>query len=515
MQSTIRLSSWSRWYLACLLGLSLTLLSSCSLLKGLKPADPQKPLKREMRAAWLPTIFRSEYAKLSRDEARELLTKRIDLLHRLGCNALIFQVRAEGDAWYPSELEPWSKYFTGKQGKAPSEPWDPLGFVLQACHERGMELHAWMNPYRGASSARAALAPEHPARRYPELYIQYGGQLVMDPGNPRSVSYITRVVKDLVSRYDIDALHFDDYFYPYPKEGESFDDAESFDSYGLTAGYRPEDKAAWRRDNVNKLIYQVRQTLLETKPWVRFGISPFGIYRNAPNYAYGSKTAGLQAYDDLSADVLLWAREGWIDYVVPQVYWNVDHKVADYAVLVPWWGRHLPAKTQLYIGQHVARTMEGKQLGLKLELSRRFAQGNVWWPAEDLLRNVGGISDSLRTSYQRYRALLPEYKGALGRTPAPQPLPDLWEDRNEDGHMLLWDDLHKENDPETPFYYAVYAFPEGVKVDLRDPRYLMSVSTNPSYVLPMGLRGTRYTFAVTAINRFWQESKPRILQVRL
>ena len=349
--------------------LSLLLLSSCGLSRGrgTKLPDPRQPLKRELRAAWLPTIYRSEYAQLSPYDAADLLLRRVETLHQLGCNAIFFQVRAEGDAWYPSALEPWSKYVTGRQGQAPEEPWDPLELVIEACHERGMELHAWINPYRGASNASAELAPTHPARRYPELFLRYGGQLLMNPGHPQSIPYITSVVKDLVMRYDLDGLHFDDYFYPYPKAGEELQDEETFRAYGLGKGYARGEKARWRRDKVNELIRATRETLLELRPWMRFGVSPFGIYRNASSAPEGSQTAGLQSYDHLSADVLYWAHEGWVDYVVPQVYWNRGHKVADYDVLVPWWAEQLPRTTQLYIGQHVGRTMEGRQLGEKLQ----------------------------------------------------------------------------------------------------------------------------------------------------
>ena len=478
-------------------------------------ANPHTPIKREFRAAWLPTIYRGEYAKLSRDEARQLLSNRLALLQRMGCNAVFFQVRAEGDAFYQSSLEPWSRYLTGTQGVAPAEPWDPLGFMINECHSRGMELHAWVNPYRGASNTDVPLASNHPARRFPHLYIKYGKQLVMDPGNPQSITYIASVIKDIVQRYDVDGIHFDDYFYPYPKDGVELNDDESFSRYGLSTGYEPDQKDRWRRTNVNQLIYTIRQTLLETKPWVRFGISPFGIYRNQGSWSRGSKTNGLQAYDDLSADVLHWAKEGWIDYVIPQIYWNQGFKVADYAEVTTWWGKHLPKKkpTQLYIGQHVVRTMDARQLETKLGLSRRYASGNSWWSAEDLVKNYGGVGDSLIHVYQNYRALLPEYRGALGKTKTPKAIPLLLEDRNEDGHMILWDDLHEPTDPESPFFYAVYAFPEGSKVKISDVKYLVSLSTNPYYVLPAMPRRSKYTFVVTGINRFWQESKPTRIKI--
>ena len=189
--------------------------------------------------------------------------------------------------------------------------------------------------------------------------------------------------------------------------------------------------------------------------------------------------------------------------------------MADYYELVEWWGKQLrKSKVQLCIGQHAQRTMDADQLTMKLALSRRNAEGNAWWSAEDILKNYKGLGDSLQTSYQRYRAFLPEYQGSLGATKAPLPVQDIMEDRNEDGHMLLWPDYRNPTDPEKPYYYAVYAFPDGVKVDITDPRHLVSISTNAYYLLPTARPGMKYTYAITAINRFWQESKPSKITIR-
>lgn len=472
--------------------------------------------KREFRGAWLPTIFRGEYTGLSRAEGRRVLSSRIDLLHRMGCNVVLFQVRAEGDAWYRSNYEPWSRFFTGEQGKEPAEPWDPLAFVIEECHKRGMELHAWVNPYRGASNAKAKLSPKHLAKQQPELFVRYNNQLVLDPGIPEARRHVIKVVEDLVQRYDFDALHFDDYFYPYPANGQDFPDEETFSSYGLTSGYRPEEKAEWRRNNVNVLIHDVRQMLIRTKPWVRFGISPFGIYRNISSDSRGSETNGLQNYDDLYADVVHWANEGWVDYVAPQIYWNIGHKVADHEVLVRWWRSAIKNKNvQLYIGQDVKRTQDGNQLDLKMLLSQAFSDGNVFWPGDELVRNYKDIAETLRTQYQRYPALLPEYKAILGRSKAPEQVSAVWEDRNEDGHMLVWAAEQDSKDPEQAYFYVVYAFPKGEKASVKKPANIMTITNQPQYKLPKLNGGTDYTFLVTAVNRFWQESKPYKITVKL
>lgn len=473
--------------------------------------------KREFRGAWLPTIFRNEYTGLSRSEGRRLLGNRLALLQSMGCNAVVFQVRAEADAWYQSSEEPWSRFFTGTQGEPPQEEWDPLAFVIEESHRLGMEVHAWVNPYRGASSTKVKLAPNHPAKRYPELFVTYNNMLWLDPGLPESRRYVTRIVRDIVMRYDIDAVHMDDYFYPYPAKGERFPDEESFSRYGLTAGYRPSDLGRWRRSNVNMLVYEIRQMIIKSKPWVRFGISPFGIYRNRSSHPKGSRTQGLQCYDDLYADVLHWAREGWIDYVAPQLYWNIGFGVADYEELTAWWGKHIDTrKVQLYIGQDVKRTMDAGQLEQKLLLSRiNNSKGNIYWPGDELVRNYRDIARYLTETYQSHRALLPEYRAPLGKTRAPKPLDIVWEDRNEDGHMLLWDDKRIPEDPESSFMYVVYAFPSGVSPSIKRHDYIVSISSRPEYKLPRVNGRTPYTILVTSVNRFWQESKPYKLRIKL
>ncbi len=507
-----------RTYIKLFLSLILSLsLFSCGLFtKKSSGLGHYVPKKREFRAAWLPTIYRNDYKGLSAIEGKNLLRKRVELLHKLGFNALIFQVRPEFDAFYRSDIEPWSRFLSGKQGVAPQGEWDPLSFLVEECHRNGMELHAWINPYRGAANASLPLAHKHLAKRRPYWFVRYDNQLILNPGIPQARKYLCKVVKDIVLRYDIDAIHLDDYFYPYPKKGHRFNDELSFQLYGIPAHYMPNEKAEWRRDNVSRLIRDLKQTLNETKPWVRLGISPFGIYRNKKSDLKGSKTSGLQCYDDLFADVLLWEKNGWVDYIVPQVYWNFGHSVADYKELTKWWSKHIKHHdTHLYIGQHIRRTMNAGQLEQKLLLSQKKTQGNVYWPAEDVLQNVSGVSDSLKKVYQRHYALLPKYKGRLGRTKAPKKLQGVWEDFNEDGHMLLWEDERLSFDPETAFLYIVYAFPKGVRPSRKKSEYIVSMSSENTYLLPRIDGNTPYTFLITSVNRFWQESKPRKIKVKL
>lgn len=492
-----------------------SILTSCGVSSSTRTSSSPEPSKREFRGSWLPTIFRGEYMGLSKADGEALLRSRLNLMKQVGINAVIFQVRAESDAWYRSQYEPWSRYFTGEQGKPHAEDWDPLAFIIREAHQRGMELHAWINPYRGASNAKANLAPNHPAHLHPEWFITYNNQLVLNPGLPESRRYVSTIVRDLVLRYDIDALHLDDYFYPYPVGGQDFPDQSTFERYAIPAGYQPCDKAMWRRTNINLLIHDIRQTILAVKPWVRLGISPFGIYRNESSHPDGSKTAGLQCYDDLYADVLHWAREGWIDYIAPQIYWNIGHNVADYATLAEWWGKHINRNNvQLYIGQDIKRTMDGNQLASKLALSHIYADGNIYWPADELIRNYQGASEALRTDYHRTPALLPQYRPQLGkRVHRPSKIEGARLETIATKPSLRWQDTRVEGDPETAFMYITYAFPKGVRPSIDKHQYIIKISTDAFTPLVEANARMPYTYLVTVVNRFWQESKPRKIQV--
>ncbi len=473
-------------------------------------SDPTLPAKREVRAAWLPTVFRTEYCT---PNGKQVLEQRIRSLAAMGCNVIIFQIRPESDALYLSDIEPWSRFLSGTQGIAPTPEWDPLQTAMELCHQLGMELHAWINPYRAATHADQYLASNHPYRLHPEWFVTYNNQLLYNPAMPESRRHICRVVRDIVMRYDVDAIHLDDYFYPYPVAGLPFPDEADFQRYGIPQGYTAATKRDWRRNNVNMLMRDLKNTLMATKPWVRLGISPFGIYRNKRSWSGGSETSGLQNYDDLYADVLAWVREGLVDYIAPQIYWNAGHRAADYDVLTIWWGKLQRKHTQLYIGQDVKRTMEGRQLQHKLSLSRRNSQGNVWWPAEELLRNTGGILDSLQIRYQRYRALPHAFDHMHHQ--APKPIPKLHAEWTPEGYYLMWEDIRNPEDPVMPYYYALYAFPKGVRVNIQDSRYLVQVSPMAYYRLPYRFGKQKYTYVVTTLDRFWNESKPRRIAVRL
>ena len=298
--------------------------------------------KREMRGAWIQCV-NGQFQGLGTVKMQQTLTYQLNELQRDGVNVIIFQVRPECDALYESKLEPWSRFLTGQQGKAPSPYWDPLKWMIEECHKRGMELHAWINPYRAKTKGTKMLASNHISVRKPMNCFAYDDLFILNPGIAENRDYICEVAKDIVTRYDVDGIHMDDYFYPYPVKGEGIPDDELF--YDNSNGLKNQND--WRRYNVNLFIEQFYKTVHAAKPWVKVGISPFGIYRNKRNSEIGSNTNGLQNYDDLYADILLWVNNGWLDYCVPQIYWEIGNKAADYDTLIHWWNQYASARPLL------------------------------------------------------------------------------------------------------------------------------------------------------------------------
>ena len=474
------------------------------LILGITTLSAQKSPKREFRGAWIQTVFQSEYAKMTPEEMKADFIRKLNQLQECGINAIIFQVRPEADAWYLSEIEPWSRFCTGKQGVAPDPLFDPMAFLIKECHRRNMEFHAWLNPFRAGTSGTSTLAETHVYHEHPEWFVTYNKQLLFDPGIPACRKYICRIVEDIVSRYDVDAIHMDDYFYPYPVNGMPFPDDNSFRTYGK--GYKPEERDEWRRENVNKLIRELKHTIVTTKEWVRFGISPFGIYRNKKSTpdGSGSNTNGLQNYDNLYADVTLWVKKKWIDYNIPQIYWEIGHPAADYITLAEWWDKNAH-DVHLYIGQDVARTMKANDLTQKMELARslRHVKGNCFWPANEILWNNGGITDSLREHYHRSPALIPAYTHMHNGRPKKIASPRA--ERSEKGYTVKWFARGDREDPCNPQYFVIYRFFPGQKINLNDPAHIVAVTRYTECYIPNKKFKCRYV--ITAVDRFHNESK--------
>ena len=474
-----------------------------------------------MRGVWIATVANIDFPteKGNTEAQKKELIQMLDSLRSCNINTVIFQARPTSDAFYESSIEPWSVYLTGKQGKAPSEFYDPLAFLIEEAHKRCMEVHVWINPYRVTTSENTqGLTKDHIFHQKPHLFRKYGGRYLFDPGLEETRDYLVHVVSDIVTRYDLDAIHLDDYFYPYKVAGQDFPDTETHKKHSRGIA----DKSDWRRDNVDLVIARLHDTIKSLKPWVEFGISPFGVWRNESEDPRGSATKAITNYDELHADILKWLENGWIDYVTPQLYWEIGLNIADYAVLATWWSEYTFGKklyTGLYAsGMEVKKTPAWKtpnELTRQLRYNQDCAeiQGAMFYSARYFLKNVQGLQDSLRQTFYPYPALTPVCNVVSDEEPSPPR-----HVRIIDGVLtssLHWDKI-KETAGKQIAYYVVYAFLEGGIGNMDDPANILALTTENHLDLMHypHLQTGIYTFVVTAVNRFRQESEPSIPVVK-
>ncbi len=384
------------------------------------PADTPPPIAREFRAAWVATVAHIDWPSkrgLTAAQQRAEMLELLDKAQSIGLNAIILQVRPAADALYPSALEPWSEYLTGASGRPPDTPWDPLAEWVEQSHRRGLELHAWFNPYRARhTSATTALAANHLANTEPGVVKRYGELLWMDPGEPRAAQRMVDVVLDVVQRYDIDGVHIDDYFYPYPiKDAQGreipFPDEPSWQRAGA-----PADRATWRRAQVDNLIERLHAAIHVAKPWVRFGISPFGLPR--PDRRPPGIT-GFSQYDQLYADVERWLSEGWLDYLAPQLYWPIAQTAQAFPVLLDAWLRDNPRGRHIWAGLFTSRIGDKQRAYAPQEVldqiavvrertaSNPLANGHIHFSMVALAANREGVADRLREDPYAQPALPP------------------------------------------------------------------------------------------------------------
>ena len=465
--------------------------------------------KREFRGAWIQCV-NGQFVGLGTEKMQQTLTYQLDELQKDGVNAIIFQVRPECDALYESSIEPWSRFLTGQQGVAPVPYWDPLQWMITECHKRGMELHAWINPFRAKTKVTNQLASNNIVLRRPDLVFPYDGLYLLNPAKQENRDYICRVVADIVRRYDVDGLHIDDYFYPYPVAGCQIPDQQDF--MNNPQGFN--NIGDWRRNNVNLFIEQLNDTIHAIKPWVKFGVSPFGIYRNKKNAHNGSNTNGLQNYDDLYADVLLWCDNGWLDYCVPQLYWEIGNKAADYKTLIHWWNENANSRP-LYIGEDIERTAKftdpknprqnQMQAKYKLHDEMENVNGTVLWYAKAAVDNVGNYGTMLRNHYWKYPALQPLMPFIDETKPGkPVKVKPIW---TSDGYVLFWQAPKSKSWKDEAVKYVVYRFGNKEKVNIDDPAHIVAITTNPWFQLPYVDGKEKYVYVVTALNRLSNESK--------
>jgi uncharacterized lipoprotein YddW (UPF0748 family) len=495
----------------CFLFLFCFSLSSLSLY-----SQPRNHPKREFRGVWVATVSNIDWPSkpgLSTEEQQKELLQILDQHQQSGINAIMLQIRPAADAFYGKGRELWSRFLTGMQGKAPVPYYDPLAFAVAETHKRGMELHAWFNPYRATFDLiDRNTSAIHITKQKPEWFFTYGGKKLFNPGLPEVREYIISVILDVVKNYDIDGVHFDDYFYPYPTPGHVIGDNKAYQLYG--AGLKSVDD--WRRQNVDTLIQSVADSIRKAKPYVKFGISPFGIWRNQSQDPEGSQSNGLDGYSKLYADARKWVQMGWIDYINPQIYFPFYNAAAAYEKLVDWWNKNSFGK-HFYVGIGAYRAMEGKggwqnrsQIPNQIRYLRQKAnvQGSVFFSSKSLRDNLAGLNDSLKSDFFKHPAL-------------PPTMP--WLDATAPNHPLLvevqilqrsvalkWESPPEAKDGETASGYVIYRFNEGERISIENPKNILKISFDASlttYRDESVERGKRYTYVVTALDRLRNESE--------
>lgn len=474
---------------------------------------PQQPQKRELRAAWIASVENIDWpAKgvTTEAEQKQDFIELLDELAATGINAVIVQVKPTADAFYPSELAPWSEWLTGEQGKDPG--YDPLAFMLEEVHKRNMEFHAWFNPYRISMHPDLnRLVDDHPAKQHPDWVESYGGKLYYNPGVPEAKQYVIDSVMEVVDNYDIDAVHFDDYFYPYPVSGEDFPDASEYEKYGAAFS----NKAAWRRNNVDTLIQSLSVAIKASKPYVKFGISPFGIWRNKATDPAGSDTNGLQSYDALNADTKGWVEKGWLDYIAPQDYWHFNNGPAAYEKVLDWWRGVVDGlNVHLYVGQAIYRvpTWEDPlEFSNQILYNRSYSEtvhGSMLFSAKDVIANYLGMQDKLINELYRYPALPPTMPWLDSVQPDAPAL--LSAGSAKAGQVTL---RFEDASGSDAAYYAIYREEGDSAPDTSDPSKLIGKvrkqagAAEQSYLDTAVQDGVTYTYVVTAIDRLHNESE--------
>ncbi|MBP9076135.1 MAG: family 10 glycosylhydrolase [Haliscomenobacter sp.] len=501
-------------YLALFLGALTAFLTADSLL-GQTPPPP----KREFRGVWVASVANIDYPKKPTADTSMLKQEWLSLLDTFemqGLNAIVMQIRPAADAFYSSGLAPWSLYLTGKQGLAPQGNWDLLPFLIETAHARNFEFHAWLNPYRATNDLDTArLAPNHVFNTRRDWILRYGPKYYLNPALPEVWDHLIQVVNEIVARYDVDAIHMDDYFYPYKIAGEVFPDSADYARLGGEFGSVDD----WRRHNVDTLIWMIQQNIKSIKPWVEFGISPFGVWRNQSVDPSGSPTrSGQTNYDDLYADIRKWLKEGWIDYVVPQIYFHIGFDLVDYEKTLQWWHSNSYGK-KLYIGMapyrigtdRAAQWKEPDQMPRQMRINRRYpgVHGQVFFNARQLNRNPLGFADSLRYDFFRSPALLPERAGAANGDLLPAPLLAKAK-RTRLGNRLEWT---WPRNPSGLGHIVVYRFPVGIQPNTNMPGAIIKIlpadqARGNAFLDAKGWKGQKYQYRVSSLDKNYRESLP-------
>ncbi|MDB4270943.1 family 10 glycosylhydrolase [bacterium] len=490
-------------------------LSSCSLIKH-NGAIP----KTEFRAVWIATVVNIDWPQRGGDpweKQKEEYLHILDFYKALNFNAVVVQIRTAGDAFYESNLAPWSRFLTGEEGIAPETDQNPLKWMIKEAHIRGFEFHAWLNPYRATFDLNTdVLSESHDYFKHPDWMIKYGKKYYYNPGLPEVQKHMVSIIEEVVSQYDIDAIHFDDYFYPYTINNEVFNDSLTHLSNNK-AELSLED---WRRSNIDTLVKQVHQVIKEQKPWVQFGISPFGVWKNIATDPKGSDTkAGQTTYEDLFADPLLWMENGWIDYLVPQIYWSLKLPVASHRILIDWWAEN-QKNSNLYIGNGAYKVRNNsdkawdkmKELPKQLQLARKTAavQGNVFFSARSLMKGNEDVVNYIKNRLYSYPSFTPVSPLIINEG---QPLPELNNMIDKDNYLKLTFNFFNN---ENIRFANIYEIKKSKKLPVCEPKNIITqifMDNSNSFNLGKGLIEQRKNIAVTFTDKFRKESEPIVIHL--
>ncbi len=474
--------------------------------KCLAQSSNEKTQLREMRGIWVASVANIDWPSVPGLSPEALKNEAISILDRskaMGLNAVFLQVRPCSDAIYPSKLEPYTSYLVGDQFNKPLG-FDPLNFWIHEAHARGLELHAWINPFRVTQKANFLCADNHISKTHPDWIVTYAGKMVLDPGLPQARAYVRDVVMDIVDRYDVDGIHFDDYFYPYPSKGEVFNDSASF------AMDNPEhlSRDNWRRRNVTAVIRAVSDSIKAVKPWVQFGISPFGVWRNQKDDPRGSKTrAGVTNYDVLYADIMDWIENDLVDYIMPQIYWERGNKWCDFDTLQKWWGQHSTDHTHIFIGHAVFKINTGnnarvgwndrKEMPVQLSMVRENNKlhGSVFFSYRQFNRDILGFEQYLSSDFYKNKA--------LQMTMAQEPTEEekiVVDHLERDGRLLRWD---VKGDTSMVRFYMVFRTLRSDMDEIGKNETILDIVDQPYLIMPVneGHR-QRYVYRVSAVDKY-------------
>lgn len=495
-----------------LLVLSFLSFASCALWK------PVPQPEREFRGFWVATVVNIDWPKKGTDAIEKKKADYRTILNfyqDLNFNAAIVQVRTAGDAFYTSDYAPWSRFLTGKEGKTPDTQENLLQWMIDETHDRGMEFHAWLNPYRATFDLKTdILSTAHDFNQHPEWMLKYGKKYYYDPGLPQVQERMISVIDELVSIYDIDAVHFDDYFYPYTIKDEVFNDSITYYNCSLPN----QDLGDWRRSNIDSLIKKSHATIKARKPWVQFGVSPFGVWKNQSTDPKGSDTqAGQTTFDNLYADPLLWMEQGWLDYIVPQVYWSMELPVASHRKIVNWWSQY-STNTLLYIGNGPYKIRNNsdtawnkkKELPDQIHLARNTDEvnGNVFFSAKSLMTNSKDVVKHLKRKFYRKKALPPQLQKTRVVKEQKTALKSI---QNQKEHTLL------EFDHLEQVHYATIYTCQKVKKDhyVRKKLLKRSFVKNKDHIrIPSDLLKGKKRIAIIFMDKNGRESEPKIIHLK-